>query len=219
MTKKYELVLDDTIKLNGDILYRIRALKNLPGVNIGDLGGFIQSEDNLSHEDDCWVFDNAKVCNNARICHDAIIRDYAYIRDDVWVGGLAFVGGHARLFDRVRVFYNANILYAFVFGDAKIGPDVRIGSDVSIGGQAVIKSNDDVCWFGGITENGVPISMYRCGDNSIIVTEDVRTETIDEFLVRHNNDDQYRLIVEVGLLKLNKNKKEKDGSVADFRED
>lgn len=45
--------------------YRIRALKDfetlLGTVHAGDLGGYIASEDNLSQEGACWVFDDAIV--------------------------------------------------------------------------------------------------------------------------------------------------------------
>ena len=52
---KYKLT-DDTVTLaNGTVLHRIRALEDFGRVKAGDLGGYIQSEDNLSHEGDCWV--------------------------------------------------------------------------------------------------------------------------------------------------------------------
>ena len=57
--KKYELVKDDTVIVE-DIneckctLYRIRALKDLDdNVHKGDLGGYIQSEKNLSQKGNC----------------------------------------------------------------------------------------------------------------------------------------------------------------------
>ena len=49
--KKYELLTNDTINV-----YK------------GDLGGYIEKEDNLSYEGDCWIYDdNARVFNNAKI--------------------------------------------------------------------------------------------------------------------------------------------------------
>lgn len=35
-------------------LRRIRALKSFGSVKSGDLGGYVQSEDNLSHSGRCW---------------------------------------------------------------------------------------------------------------------------------------------------------------------
>ena len=47
--KKFELT-EEKIIIYGDMLYRIKALKNFADVKIGDLGGFIEKETNLSHE-------------------------------------------------------------------------------------------------------------------------------------------------------------------------
>ncbi len=52
--KKYEFT-DETIEVDGYILHRIRALRDFGSVHAGDLGGFIESEDNLSHDGTCWV--------------------------------------------------------------------------------------------------------------------------------------------------------------------
>jgi hypothetical protein len=56
-------------------LYRIRALRDIPlyGVKAGDLGGFVESEKNLSQDGDAWISGNALVSGNARIEHDAYI--------------------------------------------------------------------------------------------------------------------------------------------------
>lgn len=56
--KKYEFT-DETIEVDGYILHRIRALRDFGSVHAGDLGGFIESEDNLSHDGTCWVHSGA----------------------------------------------------------------------------------------------------------------------------------------------------------------
>lgn len=50
MIKKYELTNETITLKNGVVLHRIRALKSF-GVVVtkGDLGGWIEKEDNLSH--------------------------------------------------------------------------------------------------------------------------------------------------------------------------
>ena len=76
--KKYKLT-DETITYEGRILRRIEALKDLSDVKKGDKGGFVESENNLSQTDNCWIYNNAKVCGdarvfrNARVCDDAIV--------------------------------------------------------------------------------------------------------------------------------------------------
>ena len=60
--KKYEILMDkkNTIEFEGRTLYRIRALRDFNDVKKGNIGGYIESESNLSQEGDCWVYDNAK---------------------------------------------------------------------------------------------------------------------------------------------------------------
>ena len=48
MEKKYRLLKNDTITVDGKTLYRIEALRDFADVKKGDKGGYIESEDNLS---------------------------------------------------------------------------------------------------------------------------------------------------------------------------
>ena len=68
--KKYKLT-DETIQITRKgkevILHRIEALQNFADVKAGDKGGFVESEKNLAHEGDCWVYDTAKVYDNAKV--------------------------------------------------------------------------------------------------------------------------------------------------------
>ena len=76
---KYKLT-DDTVTLkNGKVLHRIEALRDFVEVKAGDLGGYIQSEDNLSHEGDCWVDDDARVYGNAWVYGDAAVYGNAWV--------------------------------------------------------------------------------------------------------------------------------------------
>ena len=68
--KKYKLT-SVTKVVNGCTVYRIKALKDFGTVKKGDMGGYIQSSMNLSHDDDCWIFDNAIVCDQAKIFRNA----------------------------------------------------------------------------------------------------------------------------------------------------
>lgn len=53
MGKKYKLLDNDTKVVNGKTLYRVGAIKDFANVKKGDKGGYIESEVNLSHKDDC----------------------------------------------------------------------------------------------------------------------------------------------------------------------
>ena len=48
-------------------LHRIRAVAEFGLVKIGDLGGWIEKEENLSHGGKAWVWGNAKVCGDAEV--------------------------------------------------------------------------------------------------------------------------------------------------------
>lgn len=70
MSKKYELTTESKI-IDGHTVYRIKALKGFKTiigrrVNAGDLGGWVESEANLSHEGTCWLFDEAAGYENSR---------------------------------------------------------------------------------------------------------------------------------------------------------
>ena len=64
--KKYELT-DEIGYYFGRPLHRIRAVRDFGTVKAGDLGGFIESEQNLSHEGEAWVSGNARVYGNALV--------------------------------------------------------------------------------------------------------------------------------------------------------
>lgn len=68
MEKKYELT-DVKLEKYGKTLFRIRALRDIAryGVKKGDFGGFIEKEENLSHDGDAWVSGAAWVYGNAAI--------------------------------------------------------------------------------------------------------------------------------------------------------
>lgn len=77
--KKYELT-DETIEVYGTALHRIKALKDFGNVKKGELGGYVESERNLSQEGNCWVCGNAKVCGDAEVCGNArVYGDADYI--------------------------------------------------------------------------------------------------------------------------------------------
>ena len=88
---KYELT--DERYPSDSRLRRIRALRDIPrfGVAAGDVGGFVESEGNLSQGGDCWVYGSARVCDSARVYGSARVCDSAL------VSGSARVYGSARV--------------------------------------------------------------------------------------------------------------------------
>ena len=52
-------------------------------VKKGDLGGYVESESNLSYEphDDAWLYDDAIACNTAYVCQGSVLRENAVAKD------------------------------------------------------------------------------------------------------------------------------------------
>ena len=70
--KKYEFT-GETKEEAGRTLHRIRRLSDRA------LGGWIESEKNLSHEGSCWVYGDAQVYGDARVYDDARVYGDAYV--------------------------------------------------------------------------------------------------------------------------------------------
>ena len=71
MNSKFELLLDDTVEYLGIKLFRIRALKSFGNVETGDIGGYIEKEENLSVYGNAWVSGNALVSGDAKVYGNA----------------------------------------------------------------------------------------------------------------------------------------------------
>lgn len=61
MTKKYEILSDDKIDAHGRTLFRIRALTAFSDVGIGEIGGYIEFDANLSQRDNARVDGDASI--------------------------------------------------------------------------------------------------------------------------------------------------------------
>jgi len=92
---KYEILKEN----KQGTLFQIRALKDFSDVKKGDLGGFIECEDNLSHEGDCWVYDNALVWNGAKVKGNAQVRDNSQVFDHATITGTAILTEDAEAYD------------------------------------------------------------------------------------------------------------------------
>ena len=101
--KKYEFT-GVTKNHMGRILHQIKALVSFGDVKAGDLGGWIEKEENLSQDGDAWVYGDAWVCDNARVSGNACVSDNAR------VCGNAQVCGNARVYSNAWVCGNADYL-------------------------------------------------------------------------------------------------------------
>ena len=95
--KKYEILKGYALEVDGRRLYRIRALKDFADVKAGDLGGYIQHEENLSQEGNCWVYFKAEAYDNSKVYGNAKVRGCSE------VGGCSKVGGYAVVDGRMKI--------------------------------------------------------------------------------------------------------------------
>ena len=160
--KKFELVDDDTVVVDGVTLYRVRAVRDFGGtrrgrrvvVKRGELGGYVASEDCLSQEGLAWVYSDAKIVDGyvggssslfgravlkggGRLVHDV------ELRDDVMVDGQVVLDGVITLRDRVKMLGTIRVS----------GIDVTFRDDVVASGSVDFTVNNGVfagkCEFGG----------------------------------------------------------------------
>lgn len=94
MEKKFELT-NISIEKNGRKLYRIKALKSFQKVKVGELGGYVEKEENLSHKGSAWISDDALVYDNVIIRDNALVRDNAIVCDNALVYDNMIILGNA----------------------------------------------------------------------------------------------------------------------------
>ncbi len=125
--KKFKFT-HESIHWKGRTLYRIQALINFGNVSAGDRGGFVESEKNLSHDGDAWVYGNAKVYDSATISGNAIVYGDAEVYGRATVSDLARVGDDAK-----------------IYGSAIVCDLATISGNSTICDLAVVGGNSDVC--------------------------------------------------------------------------
>lgn len=151
-TPKYELTDEVNVNPYGQTLHRIRALKDFGNVHAGDLGGWIESENNLSQTGNCWVYDDAEVFDNAQVTEDAKILGHARVFNNARIHGTAKVYGSAEIYHNAHIHGNAKIWnYANIYGNAEICGDARICNSVYVCGDARVCNNTHL--WGDMTIN------------------------------------------------------------------
>ena len=201
---KYEILKDEFIEFDGRKLYRIRALKDFHNVKKGETGGYIESERNLSHEGEAWVYGNACVSGDARISDDAWVYGNAQVYGNARVSGDACVSGDARVYGDAWVSGNAQ-----VYGNACVYGDAQVYGNAQVSGNAQVLNRHSVVWFSNVgTENGT-LTVY-CGKNGLIATRGCLTGSVEEFLDKsakvhdEKTKREYELLIEVARSRLKK---------------
>ena len=85
MEKKFILTDKFIINVFGVKLFQIKCTKSFRYANEGDLGGYVEKEDNLNQSGDAWVSGDAQVYGNARVSGDAWVYGDAQVYGNAWV--------------------------------------------------------------------------------------------------------------------------------------
>ena len=85
--KKFELTNEFVTNMFGTKLFRIRALVEFGDVEAGELGGYVEKESNLGHDDNAWVYGDARVYDNALVYDNARVYGDAQVSGDARVCG------------------------------------------------------------------------------------------------------------------------------------
>ena len=170
--KKYEFT-GEIKKVCGRVLHRIRALRDFGEIRKGDLGGWIEEGSNLSHEGNCWVYDEAIICDNAQVRDNAKVYNKALVYDNAQIYGNAQVYGEATIYEN-----------AWIYGDAEVFDKAKVYGTVGVFGNAWVYGNAEV--FGRARVYG---TVGVCGNARVYGMAHVKygelTKDIKEDLVQY----------------------------------
>lgn len=172
MIKKYEILENERTIYKNKVLFRIKSLIDFDDVKKGDKGGYIESESNLSHEGNCWVYGEAKVSVNARVYENAkvynnsIVTGFAEVYGNARILDNAYVGYYAKVYNNATVCNNSIVSY-----NSDINSDAIINGDTWLGKNAKISKRGDFISINGLITLDCPVTFYRTSDNTVSVID------------------------------------------------
>ena len=162
--KKYKFT-GESKKWGNRTLLRIVATRDFGSVKAGEVGGWIEKESNLSHEGNCWVYDNGavygngKVYSNGRVYGHGLVHENGVVCDNGRVHGNGIVSGNGIVRDNGRVGDNG-----MVYGNGRVGGNGAVYDNGAVCGNGIVRDNGIVYGNGVVTDNGV---VY---DNGVVET-------------------------------------------------
>ena len=168
--KKYELTSEFVTNALGKKLFRIRALVSFSSISKGDIGGYIEKEENLSHDGNAWVSGDAWVCGNARVSGDALVCGDARVCGNARVSGNAEVSGDALVCGNARV-----------CGNAEVSGDALVCGDARVCGNARVSGDKDYACSKGFGRYARSTTFFRGKDGGLLVSCGCFYGTISEF--------------------------------------
>lgn len=200
--KNDKFVLSDEKKIlsNGTETFRLIAIKDFADVKIGDMGGFVEKEENLMSVGNCWIYNDAVVYGSALIADNAVVKDMAVVNGDAFVCGNSEISKNAEVTDCALVNGVAVVTDNAVIGGysrvteyAKIQNNARCIDCSDVSGYAVV-SNDSIL-KGRVNVSGNVKVLNGTYDGPISYNGDEqlgRCESVLDKLNRAKNDLLYR---------------------------
>lgn len=141
-------------------LYRVVAVRDIPkwGVKSGDVGGWVEDPEILSHDGNAWIAGEAKVLWGIHVENDALIKDNAVVMRKPGNGGwICYVKDEAR-----------------ISGDAQVISCEEVSGEASIGGNARVAFSE-IKDNASVLENATVVKCVISGDS--IVKGDAHADT------------------------------------------
>ena len=172
---KYEIT--DIGHIEYPWLHRIRAKRQIgERVQAGDLGGYVENEDNLSSEanDDAWIFDSAIACENARVCKNSELHDQSIAR------GSALAIEKAILTNQAVIEDDAMVRSARITGTAHVS-GCGIVVDSPNARQSPLLS-ENACVYGNV------YGGFELGKNTVILPGEKLDNTSKDIICIRGNE-------------------------------
>lgn len=123
--------------------------KEVYGEKMGEVGGWIESKNNLSQGGSCWVHPDAIVCGNATVSESAQIEsgevgDFSSVRGTAVIKGNVCLKGHARVGGSVELTDSVVVSdHAVVNGSCILSGDTEAKDDAVVNSSANITEEDE----------------------------------------------------------------------------
>ena len=203
MEKKFELTDKFVFNTFGIKLFQIKCTKSFKYAKEGDLGGYVEKDENLDQESDAWVSGDAQVSGDAWVYGNARVYGDAWVYGDAQVSGDAWVYGNARVYGDAWVYGDAR-----VYGNAWVYGDARVYGDAWVYGDADIENDNNHCGFDCFGSCNRHTHAYLTKDNKVEITCGRFRGSIEEFEKKvektHSGtiyEKQYKAIINVIKIK------------------
>lgn len=199
MKKKYEFT-GEVSEIGCTEIYRIKALKDFGNVKKGDLGGWIEKEENLSQRGSSWVYPNSIVIGHAEILGNAKVKGYSIIEGHTTIYGNAYIKDTKINSNSAYIYNNAKVINSKIYGEVQIYNNAKIEKALIYNAEiynnailqngVVVDGNPRIAGNSRIIGN-VKIEGYCLIADSALIENAKKDETIniivDNFMSIHGN--------------------------------